>query len=227
MRANSRASAALVGALFINAIVFLFVGEALYRPFLAPGSPLVDLAAHQDTFIVGVLVEWIASVPMILAIPILLYPVLANVDARLAAGYLAFRLFEVALLTLAAAGKLSLLSLGAGVADATIPQSLATAFAANTQAWVSLIDTAGLFYLLVFGTGALFLFFALYKGRIVPRAIAGFGLIAITILILSAIWGAFTPIPEAVAPIVWGPTAVAEIVLSLWLIAVGFNTEVS
>ncbi|MDH3263580.1 MAG: DUF4386 domain-containing protein, partial [Paracoccaceae bacterium] len=113
-----RAVAALVGALFLNAILFLFLGEALYRPVLA--SPDVLSLAHPQRNVVtaGILLEWVATVPLILLIPVLLYPVLRPHGEALAVGYLAFRLLEAACLTLADAGKLALVGLSQAYLDA-------------------------------------------------------------------------------------------------------------
>ncbi|MDJ0640208.1 MAG: DUF4386 domain-containing protein [Paracoccaceae bacterium] len=209
----------LAGLLFLNAILFLFVGEALYRPWLDP-LDLDGVAAHRSGYLTGVLLEWTASVPLILMIPVLLFPIFAEHSMRAAVAYLALRLMEVTLLTVADTVKLGLLSL-ATWEDRAMAEALARA-GLELAAW---IDSAGTVYNLVFGASALVLFGLLFQTHMVPRLLAGFGFIATLILMLGSVIFSFDLVAPAFGPAFWGPIALAEISLGLWLMAKGIDTE--
>lgn len=214
---RDRTAAGLAGVLFLNAIVFLFVGEALYRPFLNP-LDLDGIVDHRAVFLTGVLLEWIASVPLILLIPVLLFPIFARFSQRAALAYLALRLVEVTLLTIADVKKLGMLDL-ATWADQTKAETIAVARLTDA-AW---IDSAGLIYNLVFGTSALVLFGTLLAARLVPAILAAWGLFASVVLMIGAVAYGYGLVPDTLGPVIWVPIALAEVALALWLIIKGVN----
>lgn len=222
---SHRAAAALVGVLFLNAILFLFVGEALYRPVLA--SPDVLSLAHPSRASVtaGILLEWIATVPLILLIPVLLYPVLRPHGAALAVGYLAFRLLEAACLTLADAGKLAVVDLSRTFLEKGGDDAAFQTAAQAILAAVRPVDSAGIVYNLAFAAGALSLHAALYRSRLVPRLISGWGFLAAAALMAGGVLAEFAALPVAAIVAIWLPTALNEVVLALWLIARGFAPQ--
>lgn len=224
---NHRLAATLVGVLFINAIVFLFVGEALYRPVLDAPNLLEIAHPNRVPVVAGVLLEWVASVPLIALIPVLLFPVLRPHSEVLALGYLVLRLLEVALLSLADINKLALVMLsrdfleaGSGAGDGFAP------IVAGLRAQTHWVDSAGLIYIIVFGIGSLMLYVALYRYRLVPRAISALGLFAAVLLMAGAVWAEFFPLSAGVGPVIWGPIALTELSLAVWLIVRGFSTDV-
>lgn len=216
---NDASAARLAGVLFLNAIFFLFVGEALYRPWLSP-LDLGGVADHRSAYLTGVLVEWVASVPLILMIPVLLFPIFARYSMRAAVVYLALRLLEVALLTVADVKKLAIVDL------ASWPDRAAAEIAARSHlaeaAWV---DSAGLVYIMVFGASALVLFGTLLSARLVPRLLSLWGLFATLVLMTGSVLFAFGLVPATLAPVIWGPIALAEIALALWLIVKGVRSD--
>lgn len=211
--------ARIAGFLFLNAIVFLFIGEALYRPHLTP-LDLDAVARNGNVYLAGVLLEWIASVPLILAIPILLYPIFQRHAVRAAVAYLSLRLLEVALLTVADVGKLSILSL-----SRRDDRELAIAQAETLLDTIAWIDSAGLIYNLVFGTSALVLFGTLLAARLVPRLLSAWGLFAAVALMSGSLLFAFGAIPENLGPVFWGPIALAEVILAVWLMLRGVGSD--
>ena len=216
---NDRNAARLAGVLFLNAIFFLFAGEALYRPWLSP-LDLGGVAAHRTAYLTGVLAEWVASVPLILMIPVLLFPIFARHSTRAAVAYLALRLLEVALLTVADVKKLAILDL------ATWPDRAAAGIAARSYlAEAAWIDSAGLVYNLVFGASALVLFATLLSARMVPRLLSLWGLFATVVLMTGSVLFAFGLVRATLGPVIWGPIALAEVALALWLIVKGLRSD--
>ena len=84
-------------------------------------------------------------------------------------------------------------------------------------------DSGGIIYLLVFVTGMLMLYPALYKSRLVPRWLAIWGLVAAVGMFLAAIIATFEILPIAVALTFMMITPLQEVTMSIWLIAKGFD----
>jgi len=88
----------------------------------------------------------------------------------------------------------------------------------NEWAWV--------FYVLIFGFGAQIFYFALYRSKLLPRWISVSGLIAIVLMMTSALLAMFAvELPDAVFGLLVIPIGVQEMVMAVWLIVKGFNRE--
>ena len=70
-----RKTAIIVGALFIIATAFLFIGEAFYKPILSSPDYLNIAYPNRITVIMGILLEF-ACVIAIPLIPVFLFPIL-------------------------------------------------------------------------------------------------------------------------------------------------------
>ncbi len=75
MQQDFRKHAIVAGILFIIATVFLFVGEAFYKPGLTPPDVLAKAAGAKSQIILGILIEFscVLAIPLI---AIVLYPLL-------------------------------------------------------------------------------------------------------------------------------------------------------
>lgn len=109
-----RKTAILVGLLFIVATVFLFVGEAVYKPILSSPDYLEITYPNRTTVIVGVLLEFVIVLAMPL-IAVVAFPILKKHNEVLAIGYIVFRTLEsVILIAVAEINKLSLIGVSEG-----------------------------------------------------------------------------------------------------------------
>jgi DMSO reductase anchor subunit len=79
----------------------------------------------------------------------------------------------------------------------------------------------------VFGIGAIIFYSALYKYKLIPRWISGFGIIAILLHIISGVLVLFGLQEnfDTSSFIMNLPIAVQEMVMAVWLIIKGFNCE--
>jgi hypothetical protein len=79
--------------------------------------------------------------------------------------------------------------------------------------------------LLTFGIGALMYYVVFYQFRLVPRWLSVWGLVGITLNIISALLVVFHLLPSAgtIQVILLMPILPQELVLAVWLIAKGFN----
>ena len=218
-----RREGTIVGVLFIIATAFLFVGDAFYGPLLDTPDYLQAAYPNRMTAIIGILIEFscIIAIPLI---PVFAFPVLRKHSETLALSYVVFRLFEAVIFVLVDITKLSLikvseLHLAADPSNAyTIANIGATIQSWNEWAWV--------FYVLIFGFGALIFYFALFQSKLLPRWISIWGLIAIVMMMTSAFLAMFgVELPDALFGLLVIPIGVQEMVMAVWLIAKGFNQD--
>ena len=214
-------NAIVVGILFIIATAFLFVGEAFYSPVLETPDYLQVAYPNRMSAIIGILIEF-SCILSIALIPVFAYPALRRYSETLALGYIVFRLFEAVLFVLVDITKLTLIKvsqlyLAAESSNGTMIESIGAAIQSwNEWAWV--------FYVLVFGFGALIFYFVLYRSKLLPRWISIWGLIAIVMMMTSAFLFMFgVELPDATFGLLVIPIGVQEMVMALWLIFKGFD----
>ncbi len=219
-----RKTAIIVGALFIIATAFLFIGEAFYKPILSSPDYLDIVYPNRAIVIIGVLLEFVIVLAMPL-IPVFFFPVLKKYNEALALGYIVFRSLEaVVLISVAEINKLSLIGVSQdylnneGV-DAAYFQYLGNSIQAENY-WG---DTAGLIYNIIFAIGALMLYSVLYESKLIPRFISAWGFIAAIFLLIGAMLFTFIDIHPAIEILIVSPIAVQEMVMAVWLIVKGFN----
>jgi len=224
---SNRKIAIIVGVLFILAIVVLFIGEAFYRPILDSPDYLDIAYPNRIVAIIGILLEF-TGVPAVVLLAVFLFPILRKHNEALALGYVVFRLFEAAVLSVGYISKLSLVNLSQdylnkGGVDASYFQYIGSSIQ-SVNSWAG---TQGLIYLIVFALGSLILYSVLYKSKLIPRFISAFGFIAATSLLTGSVLAnidMFTEISGLGLELIFAaPIAVAEIMLAIWLIVKGFN----
>jgi len=224
---SNRKTAIIVGVLFIFAIVMLFIGESLYKPILDSPDYLDNAYPNRIVVIIGILLEF-TGIPAVVLLAVFLFPILKKHNEALALGYVAFRLFEAALLSVAYISNLSLVNLSQnylnkGGADASYFQYIGSSIQ-SVNHWAG---TQGLIYHIVFCLGSLILYSVLYKSKLVPRFISASGFVAAIALLTGSVLAnidMFTEISELGLELIFAlPIAVAEMMLAIWLIVKGFN----
>jgi hypothetical protein len=219
-----RRNAIIAGILFIIATAFLFLGESVYGPVLTTPDYLNLAYPGRFTAIAGMLIEFtcVLAIPLI---PVFLYPVLKKYSATLALGYLVFRLFEAVLFVLGEINELmfinlSQLHLANQGADITFLQHVGS----SIQAWN---DWTFSFYVIIIAIGAMMLYAVLYRSKLVPRLISGWGFISAVLIFTSVILGMLElnlNFPGMVFELIFVfPIAIQEMVMALWFIIKGFN----
>jgi hypothetical protein len=216
-----RKNAIVVGVLFIIATAFLFVGGSFYGPVLDTPNYLQVAYPNRISATIGMLIEFscILAIPLI---PVFAYPVLREQSETLALGYIVFRLFEAVLFVLVDITKLALIKvsqlyLAAESSNVAMIESIGTTIQGwNEWGWV--------FYVLIFAFGALIFYFTLYQSKLVPRWISIWGLIAVVLMMTSALLAMFAvELPGPTFGLLVIPIAAQEMVLAFWLILKGFN----
>jgi len=219
---SDKKTARIVGALFIMALVLFLIGQAFYNPILSSPDYLDSTYPNRVIVIVGILLEFLSALAVVL-IPLLLFPILRKRNEVLALGYVSFRLFEAVLLSFAQIYKLSLVKLSQnyldkGGVDASFFQNMGS----SIQSVIYWIDHAGLIYLIVFAIGALILYSALYKSKLIPRWLSIWGLIGAVAILTASVMATFD-ISLVLAVLLIIPIALQEQAMAIWFIVKGFN----
>ena len=223
---GDRKTATVVGVLFITATVANILSTSLTRSLVTAPDYLRSLSASGSQILVGALLALIAALASAgIAIP--LYPVLRRYNEGLALGSVGFRLIEGVFYIVDIVGLLSLLALSQAFVKAGTPgdsyfQTVGTLIQAGRE-WVNFVLAVSAFSL-----GALLYYAVFYQSRLIPRWLAGWGVLGAACSLGAAICILFGLAPYSLPMIVLIlPIAVQEMVLAIWLIVKGFRAPAS
>lgn len=221
--ASERRAAVTTGVLLIAGAVAALAYAALERPALTTGMVnLAKIPGNTARLSAGGLTE-LAEAGTSVGIALALYPVLCKRSQGLALSAVVFRTIEAVMYTLAGVITLSLPGLARQYAHGAAPGHSTIQAIGNALAGVR--QYAELTAVLAYITGALMYYTVLYRYRLVPRWLAGWGIAAEALLLAAAVSAAFSHTPITSYTILIIPIAVQEQVLALWLIIRGFSPE--
>ena len=209
--------------MFIIATIGALASTALLAPILGAPDYLTRISSNEGQVLWGALFQFVggAACP---AIAIALYPVLRKHSEGLAIGSVGFRLIEGALYVVIVVCLLLLVTLSEESVRAGAPAP--SAYAVPAVLLMAARDWLGpVAAVLTFGLGALMYYSVFYRSRLVPRWLSAWGLVAITLVMVSSLLVMFRlAAPMSATQVVLAlPIAVQEMVLAVWLIARGFN----
>lgn len=217
-----RMTAIVVGVLFIAATIAGIL-SVVVGPNLATPDYLTNLSANQTQGIAGGLFEFAMAI-LIAGIAIWLYPVLRRHSEALALGYVVARTIEVVIFTVAVISLLTLVTLSrefvaAGSPDAPYFQTLGTLLLAVRE-W-----GGGVCSTIIFSLSALMLNYVLFRSKLVPLWVSGWGLVGAVLYFSSG----FLPLfgygsRSTIFALLEVPLGLQEMVLAVWLIVKGFNS---
>jgi hypothetical protein len=217
---DDRKAAHLTGVLFIAATVADLLG-AVVRPPLTGPAALDGIAASPERVAASALLLAIAAFACA-GVAIAMYPVLRRTDATLALGSVAFRTLEaaaylVAVMCLLTLGSIARVAGPAGAAPATTD--------ALGGLLLSLREHAAVAGVLAFCLGATLYYRLLFRARLVPRWLSGWGMAAIALLAVAALLALAEDRPVTGYALLGLPILVQEMVLAAWLIVKGFAPQ--
>ena len=222
---SDRTIARIVGVLFIVATAAPIL-TAPFIGFLGGGvlgepSPdyLVRVSANELQVFMGMLIELIWALAVV-GIPVVLLPILKKHNKALALGFYSLRFVEAISTIVGSIILLTLLALSQGFVTAGLPD------ASYYQTLGSLLLAAreGAFMIgsgLVWSLSALTLNYILYRSKLVPRWISGWGLFGGGLSLATYLLQFF----GIGLDILFLPIAVQEMVFAVWLIVKGFNSS--
>jgi len=209
----------IIGALILAQMIGGYVVNfALVGPVFDPPGFLVNAAGHSARVSLSVVLG-IATGMLALGIAITAYGVFRQYSHALALWFVAFSVAGFSLTVVENSNVMSLLSLSeayakASVADRDLYQALrvVVASARNWAHYIALI-VAGCTLLVFYGT--------LFRFALVPRALAAFGLGAVTLQIIAVAMPLFG---RSIEFLLLLPLALSQLALALWLIARGLSS---
>jgi len=214
-----RKTALVGGILYLVTFVGSIASAMLVGPAL--NDPAYVLGAGADQQIGLAAIGELVNVFALIGCGIAFFSVIRKVHEGLAIGYLATRLFEGAIITVSVISLLSIVTIRQQVAAGADGAGLAPVAAALVaiRNWAIVIGSnMAPFNALMLGT-------ALYRARLVPRAIPALGLVGAPILI-TFVMGMMLGVAQVGTPfhvVAVLPFFIWELVLGLWLTFKGFN----
>lgn len=212
---ESRVAGRRVGVLYILGTVFGIVGVAVTSSISGSSDILDAVAADETAIAVGALAIFLMA-SVLGMIPVVAYPILRRVDVLLARGYVLFRsVLEVGTYLLTAVAWLLLIPLSTATDVSGVwGEALYSLEGAATTGTIAFLVGASMFYLM------------LYRGRLVPRWLSLWGLIAIVPYAVPVVLGLFTETDvsttSTVTILLDIPLGLQEMALAIWLIVKGF-----
>jgi hypothetical protein len=184
---------------------------------------LPSISAHENLIILGIFLQFIMAISCA-GISLALYPILKKFSTGLAIGAVGFRLIENMLQVLKGVSMVSLLALSqefirAGSPNHSYFQGAGEIITASSD-WM--IHGAGL---ICFSIGAAMYYMVFYQHRLLPRWLSVWGLVGITLVIISGVLVMLQVIPGfgTVQVVLNLPIFPQEMVLAVWLIVKGLN----
>lgn len=220
----SKATARIVGALFIVATVAAALSVALLNPLLDDPDYLAKLSADEGRVVLATLLD-LTTAAAVIGVAVMIYPVLRQRSEGLALGYVGARIVEGTVIVISALGSLLLLTssqeyVQATAADAAGFQPLGTVLL-KARDWTDLLGT-----MLVFGVSAVILNTLLYQTKLVPRFLSIWGLAGAVLILVASVLGLSGESPTSTSMVLLIlPIAVNEMVLAVWLIIKGFSPD--
>ena len=216
-----RSRAIAIGVLFWISNLVTLAGGVITGAIPTSATALTAMYPHAGQIVAGTLIAHVNDFAII-GYGVLLFPVVARFSPSAALGYTSFKVLEAVLLLVAAAALLSLIGvsqgyLAAGGGDTAASKAAADA-ALTQQFWTTR------FAAFAYIVSTPILNFALYRTRLVPRWLSGWGLFACATLATGLALGVgdptrgFEPGQLLLIPIIlW------ELTFATWLMARGFN----
>ena len=213
-----RKTALVGGILYLITFIGSIPAAILVGPAIDPG--FVTGAGSEQQVTLGLVLE-LVNVFGCIGCAVALFSVIRREHEGLAVGYLATRTFEAVTITVGVLSLLAVVTLrqqGAVSGDAASLVPVSSALVAVRQWAMTLGPNMAAFNALMLGT-------ALYRARLVPRAIPALGIIGAPILIgwvIGTILGLTGPgtLFQGIAVL---PFFIWELVLGLWLTFKGFS----
>ena len=220
---TNRKTAAIVGVLYIIGTVAGVLSVVLSTPILDGPDFLIKVSSNETRFVIATLLVLLMGLALAM-VPVMLFPIFRKINEVLAVGYVVFRgALETVTSIASVIVLLFILVVGREYVAAGAPgvSNLQTLGSVLKEGRDFLVPIGGI----VFSLGALMLYYVLYKSKLIPRWISGWGFVAILLhlassfLIMFHLQTAFS----TTNMIMNSQIFLQEMVMAVWLIVKGFN----
>ena len=216
-----RGNAIAVGVLFILCSAASILSIVPLGGTVGAPVDFAKLAGSDNAVVTTALIEFVWAATGA-GIAIGLYPVLRLFNPALALGSVFGRVVENVFILVGTLSLLALLTVSQQAAGSAAPPS----FQAAGDALVAVRDWApGFVGPLAFGIGTLMYSYVLYRSRLIPRWLSGWGLVGAALSLVATVYAGFTQDFgfTTVNDVLSAPIGLQEMVLAIWLIAKGFS----
>jgi len=184
--------------------------------FGAPGF-LVNAASHSQQLGLAVLFGLVTEALWV-GIAITAFPIFCRGSQAMALWFIALAVVILAVAVVENAAVMSMVSLSEAYAKASAAEreqiQIIKIVVASARNWAHYMAR-------IFDGGAIFVFYVvLYRFALVPRALAGFGLIAVMLMVTAVAMPVFGH--DVVFPML-APLGLSQLILAVWLITKGFR----
>lgn len=217
---HDRKATTLAGSFYLLGILagILSISYAVDDP-----GYLVKAASNENGVLIAGFFHFLMA-PLYVGIAVVLYPILKEFSPGLALGFVSFRLIAGVFVIMGVVILLSILSLSREFVKAGTPDlSYFHIIGGLLQNGRDLVNHVAM--ILSVSTGGLMFYYLLYRTRLVPRWLSGWGIMgamlamAASMLYFFRLIGIITPMYL----ILNIPMALQEIIFAVWLIARGFD----
>lgn len=219
-----RGNAIAAGVLFILCTVAALLSLVpLGAPVVAPVD-FAKLAASDNRVVPTALIEFVwAAAGM--GIAIALYPVLRKFNSALALGSVIGRVVENVFIVVATLSLLVLLNVSQEAVATGSAAGLASAVTSSNLLLAVREWAYELVMIVPFCIGSFLYNYILYRSRLVPRWLSGWGLVAVALTLIAALYAGFTQDFgfTTVNNVLSAPIGMQEMTLAIWLIVKGFS----
>jgi hypothetical protein len=221
---TSKRTARIAGVFYIIGTVTGVLSVIFTGPVHSAPDYLTGFSTNETQVILGSLCVLAMGLALAM-VPVVIYPVLREHDETLALGYVVFRgaletfTYLATVMSWLYLVVLSRTPAQAGTWDASSFQALGTLFVGGEV--MSFITTV------VFILGALMFYYLLYRSRLVPRWLSGWGLLSTAPYIVAGFLVIFGVVGHmsTVDTVFRLPLALQEMALAAWLIVKGLNSS--
>jgi len=209
----------LIGGLFLAGFLSYGVGALLVTSVTGDEGFLATVPAHRGVLVLGALLM-LVNTAVDIGKAVLFFPVIERWGKRTALAYTGTMVFEVAMMAVGVLALLMLVPLAdraaSGQLDASIAQSLGSLAVDGNEVAYQVGQMS-------LGFGAMFLAYLLFRTGLVPRALAGLGVVGYATHMLGAVFELF-----GVHISMWLliPGGIFEVSLGIWLLVKGFGPAV-
>jgi hypothetical protein len=224
---TNRKTAMIVGVLFIigtvagilSAVAAGPLSGVLADPTAGNAVDLATVAASASQITLAALLVLVMGFALAL-VPVVIFPVLKQHNEPLAFGYLVFRgALETTCYILSALSWLFVVALSqqytiAAAADTPSVRALGSLLLQANDLITPILE-------IVFSLGALLFYVLLWQAKLIPRLLSGWGLLAAFLYLGVGLASMFGAVSEALLMVM----LVQEMVMAVWLIVKGFNSN--
>jgi hypothetical protein len=225
---EDRKVAVWVGVLYLVATVAPVSGLGAWGTLTDGPGILTNANANEGTMILTLILN-LTMAFAVAGVAFMLYPILRRVadtavKKGLALWYVGTRATEGAVFVIAVAATAAFIPLSREFIAAGSPD--ASHFQSTAEVLLESTDVAYAFGQTVFAIGAAMLYYLLWQSRLIPQWMSLWGLVASPLFVVASLSLLWTGDPNStLSTVLYVPMAIQEMVMALWLVFKGFNSE--